>query len=119
MTPDIRRTLVIDAAIVAVVVVLAFVLFPGVAMIGIVALVVLILGGISFAFSELRARRRRRRRRVGARRLAVASGRSPYGSPRDAGLPGPGRAAGPPPEKPAVRRVPASRRTQAQRKPLR
>jgi hypothetical protein len=117
MTPDIRRTLVIDAAIVAVVVVLAFVLFPGVAMVGIVALVVLILGGISFAYSELRARRRRRR--VGARRLAVASGRSSYGSSRDAGLPGPDRRAAPRPEAPAVRRVPASRRTQAQRKPLR
>jgi hypothetical protein len=117
MTPDIRRTLVIDAAIVAVVVALAFVLAPGVAMVGIVALVVLILGGISFAFSELRARRRRRR--VGARRLAAASGRSPYGSSRDAGLPGPGRVAASPPEGPAVRRVPASRRTQAQRKPLR
>ena len=117
MTPDIRRTLVIDAAIVAAVVVLAFVLFPGVAMVGIVALVVLILGGISFLFSELRARRRRKR--VGARRLAVGSNRSSYGSSRDAGLPGPGRAAASPPEGPAVRRVPASRRTQARRKPLR
>lgn len=117
MTPDLTRTLLIDAAIVAVVVVLAFVLAPGVAMVGIVALVVLILGGISFLFSKLRARRRHKR--LGARRLAMASGRSSYGSSRAAARPGPGRAAASPPEGPAVRRVPASRRSQAQRKPLR
>jgi hypothetical protein len=117
MTPDLRRTLLIDAAIVAVVVALAFVLAPGVALVGIIAVVVLILGGISFAFSEVRARRRRRR--LGARRLAVASGRSSYGPPRVAGRPSTGRASAEPPEAPAVRRVPASRRTQAQRKPLR
>jgi hypothetical protein len=116
MTPEFSRTLLIDAAIVAVVVVLAFVLAPGVAMVGILALVVLILGGISFLFGEVRARRRRRRL---GRRFAVASGQSPYGSPRAAARPGSGRAADRSPEGPAVRRVPASRRSQARREPPR
>jgi hypothetical protein len=115
MSSEFTRTLLIDAAIVAVVVVLAFVLAPGVAMVGIVALVVLILGGISFLFSEVRTRRRRKRL---GQRFPILSGQSPYGSSRAAARPGAGRAAASPPEGPAVRRVPASRRTQAQRKPL-
>ncbi|MBV9338094.1 MAG: hypothetical protein JO243_19580 [Solirubrobacterales bacterium] len=115
MTSDVTRTLLIDAAIVAALVVLAFVLAPGMAVIGIAALIVLILGAISFLIGNLRTRRRLRRRE--ARRQAVAS-QSPYSSVRGAGPPGsnphaPGR-----PEGPAVRRVPASRRTQTRRKPL-
>jgi hypothetical protein len=115
MTSDISRTLLIDAAIVAVLVVLAFVLAPGVAVIGIAALIVLILGGITFLVGNLRSRRRRRRRE--ARRQAVAA-QSRYGSVRAAGPLGPGSRAVEPPEGPAVRRVPASRRTQTRRRPL-
>jgi hypothetical protein len=89
-----------------------------VAMVGIAALVVLILGGISFLFSAVRARRRRNRR--AARRVALAGRQSGYGPARvAAGRPDSGRL----PEvglrdEPAVRRVPASRRVQRQRKPL-
>jgi|GraSoiStandDraft_5_1057265.scaffolds.fasta_scaffold171854_2 hypothetical protein len=117
MSSDVTRTLVIDAAIVAVLVVLAFVLAPGVAMVGIAALVVLILGGISFLFSAVRARRRRNR--LAARRVALAGRQPGYGPGRgaarrpDRGLPEVG-----PREEPAVRRVPASRRAQGPRKPL-
>jgi len=110
MSPDVRRTLIIDSVIVAVLVLFAFLLAPGVAMVGIAALVVLILGGISFLFSGVRARRRRSR--LGARRVHLADRPSGYDSARvaagrpDAGLPAVG-----PHEEPAVRRVPASRRT--------
>ena len=116
MTSDLTRTLLIDAAIVAALVVLAFVLAPGMAVIGVAALIVLVLGAISFLVGNLRSRRRRRRRE--ARRKAVAA-QSRYGSVRAAGPPGSvSRAAGRS-EGPAVRRVPASRRTQTRRRPLR
>jgi hypothetical protein len=116
MTPQLRRTLLVDAAIVAVLVVLAFVLAPGVAIVGIAALLVLILGGISFIFGEVRARRRRRRR--SARRQTVRAGQSSYGVRRAPGRPGAGRAGAGASEGPTVRRVPANRRAQARRKPL-
>jgi hypothetical protein len=117
MSYDVRRTLLIDAAIVAVLVVLGFLLSPGVAMVGIAALAVLILGGISFLFSAVRARRRRNRR--AARRVALARRRSGYGPARVvAGRPDPGLPELGPPDEPAVRRVPASRRAQGPRKPL-
>jgi hypothetical protein len=115
MTSDMTRTLLIDAAIVAALVVLAFVLAPGMAVIGISALIVLILGGISFLVGNLRSRRRRRRRE--ARRQAVAA-ESRFASVRSAGAPGSGSSTAERPEGPAVRRVPASRRTQT-RRPLR
>jgi hypothetical protein len=117
MTPELRRTLLVDAVIVAVLVVLAFVLAPGVALVGIAALLVLILGAISFIFSEVRARRRHRR--LAARRRAIATRQSGYGPPRAAGRPGPGRAGARAPNGPTVRRVPSARRAQARRKPLR
>ena len=116
MTSDLRRTLLIDAAIVAILVVLAFVLAPGVALVGIAAVVVLILGVISFIFSEVRARRRRRRRT--ARRQALAGGPAGYGEARSVvSRPGPARTGAQ--EGPTVRRVPSSRRTQARRRPPR
>ena len=116
MTSDLTRTLLIDAAIVAALVVLAFVLAPGIAVIGIAALIVLVLGGISFLVGNLRSRRRRRRRE--ARRQAVAA-QYPYGSVPAAGPPGSDTRAGGRPEGPAVRRVPASRRSQTRGRPLR
>ncbi len=116
MTSDPTRTLLIDAAIVAALVVLAFVLAPGMAVIGIAAVIVLVLGGISFLVGNLRSRRRRRRRE--ARRQAVAA-QSRYGSVGAAGPLGPDSEAVGRPEGPAVRRVPASRRTQTGRRPLR
>lgn len=116
MTPDLTRTLLIDAAIVALLVVLAFVLAPGMAVIGIAALIVLILVGISFLVGNVRSRRKRKRRQ--ARRQAVAA-QSRYSSVRAAGPPGPGSRAAGPPEGPTVRRVPASRRTQTPRRPPR
>jgi hypothetical protein len=115
MTSDLTRTLLIDAAIVAALVVLAFVLAPGMAVIGIAALIVLVLGGISFLVGSLRSRRRRRRRE--ARREAVAA-QSRYGSVGAAGPFGSGSSAVGRSEEPTVRRVPASRRTQTRRKPL-
>jgi hypothetical protein len=116
MTSDLTRTLLIDAAIVAVLVVLGFVLAPGMAVIGISALIVLVLGGISFLIGNLRSRRRRRRRE--ARRQAVVA-ETRYGSPSAAGPRGSGSGATERPEGPAVRRVPASRRAQTRRRPLR
>jgi uncharacterized membrane protein len=65
MRADLKRTLLIDAAIVAVLVVLALVLAPGLAIVGMGALLILILGGISFVFSEVRARRRVKQLRGG------------------------------------------------------
>lgn len=116
MTSDLTRTLLIDAAIVAALVVLAFVLAPGMAVIGIAALIVLVLVGISFLVGNLRSRRRRRRR--DARRQAVAA-QSRYASVRAAGPPGSDPRAAGHPDGPAVRRVPASRRIQTPRRPLR
>jgi hypothetical protein len=117
MSSDVTRTLVIDAAIVAVLVVLAFVLAPGVAMVGIVALVVLILGGISFLVSALGTRRRRNR--LAARRVALAGRQSGYDPARvAAGRPNRRLPEVAPREEPAVRRVPASRRAQRPRRPL-
>lgn len=72
MRSDLKRTLLIDAAIVAALVVLALVLAPGVAIVGIVALLILILGAVSFLFGEFRARRRRKRQRT---QRAALSGR--------------------------------------------
>lgn len=118
MSADPRRTLLIDAVIVAILVVLAFVLAPGVAIVGIAAVLVLILGAISFIFSEVRARRRRRR--LIAHRQARAAGQAAYGPARSAaGRPPPDRAEVRSSEGPAVRRVPSSRRTQARRRPPR
>lgn len=118
MSPDPRRTLLVDAVIVAVVVALAFILAPGVAIVGIVAVLVLILGVISFAISQVRARRRSRRRT--ARPQALAGGPSAYGSSREASA-RPGsvrRETEEELEGPTVRRVPASRRPQERRRPL-
>jgi hypothetical protein len=58
VSPDLKRTLVVDAAIVALLVALALILAPGLAIVGAVALLVLFAGVISFIFSEVRARRR-------------------------------------------------------------
>jgi hypothetical protein len=116
MTSDLTRTLLVDAAIVAVLVVLGFVLAPGMAVIGISALIVLVLGGISFLVGNLRSRRRSRRRE--ARRRAVAA-QSRYGSLSAPGPRGSSPGATEGAEGPAVRRVPASRRTQTRRGPLR
>ena len=109
MTPDFRRTLVIYAVIVAILVVLAFGLVPGMELVGMGVVLVLILGGISFLFSEVRERRRRRK--LAARWQALAGGQAAYGRPRSAaGWPDSRRTRAGAPEGPAVRRVPASRR---------
>ncbi|MBV8940400.1 MAG: hypothetical protein JO321_06225 [Solirubrobacterales bacterium] len=62
MSPEIRRTLMVDAAIVAVLVALALILAPGLAVVGLLALLVLVVCTISFAASVVSSRRRRRRR---------------------------------------------------------
>lgn len=117
MSPDIRRTLLIDAVIAAILVALAFILAPGVAIVGIAAVLVLILAAISFAFSGVRARRRSRPRT--ARPQALAGRSSAYGSSREAaGRPGSVRRETEELKGPAVKRVPASRRPPARRKPL-
>jgi hypothetical protein len=107
MRADLKRTLLVDVAIVAVLVALAFVLAPGMAVIGLLALLVLLLGALSFATSGLL--NRRRRRRLAARRRGFASEQPSYPPRRTAA----GRV-----EPSAVRRVPANRRTQPRRKRL-
>ncbi|MBV8735500.1 MAG: hypothetical protein JO120_12005, partial [Solirubrobacterales bacterium] len=47
MSPEIRRTLMVDAAIVAVLVALALILAPGLAIVGLLALLVLVICAIS------------------------------------------------------------------------
>ena len=95
MRGDLKRTLLIDAAIVAVLVVLALVLAPGLAIVGMVALLILILGAISFVFSEVRVRRRGKRQRTRPRGASTrarnsAQGRT-YGPPAGSVAPRPQR----------------------------
>ena len=61
-----RNTLLIDAGIAALLAIIVIVISPGLAVVGIVALLVVIVCGISFAFDL----RRQRSRRLAPRRLA-------------------------------------------------
>ena len=120
MTSELRRTLLVDAVIVAVLVALALILAPGYAIIGLFALLILILGAISFLIGRLRAWRRRRR--VDELRRAVRSGGTlAYGTPRTAaGERTSFRSGGSPgPQAPPVRRVPPSQRARSRRRPPR
>ena len=70
-----RNTLLIDAGIAALLAILVLVIAPGLAVVGLLALLVVIVCGVSFAFDL----RRRRSHRLAPRRLA--RGREPD-SPR-------------------------------------
>lgn len=107
MNPEMRRTLLVDALVVAVLVALALILAPGLAIVGLLALLVLVICAISFATSMVRARRKRRR--DDARRRPLASDRSAYLAPHTAA----GKV-----DQPSVRRVPSSRRPPPRQKPL-
>jgi hypothetical protein len=55
-----RNVFVIDAALAAILTILVLVLAPGWAVVGLIAIVVLLICAISFGFDRLRTRRRRR-----------------------------------------------------------
>jgi Flp pilus assembly protein TadB len=63
-----RNTLLADAAIAAGIAILVIVIAPGLAVVGLLALLVLIVCGISFAFDLRRGRRREARLRRAPRR---------------------------------------------------
>lgn len=58
-----RNTLMIDAAIAAILTVLVVVLSPGLAIVGLIAILVIIVCGVSFALDSRRRRRSPRTRR--------------------------------------------------------
>jgi len=62
-----RSVFVIDAAIAAILTILVVVLAPGWAVVGLIAIVVLLICGVSFGFDRLRSRSRRRTPRRGRR----------------------------------------------------
>lgn len=67
-----RNTLLADAAIAAGIAILVIVVAPGLAVVGLLALLVLIVCGISFAFDLRRGRRREARLRRAPRRSSRA-----------------------------------------------